>query len=125
MKVTCFSVILALLAFGVACGNTQEYATPVDSERTGYMESVEDGLPDGYVASLPDPAGFVSAMQDMGDGACTFLATGGSRDEFQERFREEASTTANGSSVANDQIDFMSLLVWSSALQNLCPELTE
>ena len=74
------------------------------------------------MASLPDRASFEGGVLDAGQVACNYSQTGKSRADFQSMFRSGMTSSAKGSSLPDSVIDSMSVVIWSSAVTNLCPE---
>lgn len=58
----------------------------------------------------------------LGDLACRGALEGETRDEFQAEFRMGGGRAANSASVSNQQFDAASLILWSSAVRLLCPD---
>ena len=96
-----------------------------DQQRADYVQEVEVGMGSEYMSTVNDLPGFEAGVQDVGNGACSYALGGKSRDEYQQMFREQTSTTENGSGVANNSLNSVSLIMWSSALKHLCPEAIE
>jgi hypothetical protein len=117
-------VVAALIATVPGCGpgsSSNDYA-PDSSARDQYEQAVEDGFGAAYMSTVPDRASFRTGVQDFGDAVCRGALEGRTRDEWQAEFRKQGGTATNSASVANEQLDAVSLIIWGSAIRYLCPQ---
>jgi hypothetical protein len=117
--------VSACVACGVSgvrfVGSADEYA-PTQTARDNYQASVETGFGEMYMSTVIDRASFRKGTQEMGDTACRGALDGGTRDAFQAEFRKQGGAAANTASMPNEQLDAVSLILWSSAVRFLCPD---